>query len=219
MSQRGDERLNETGTGREVEQEPAGAGTDTVPDEAFPGGGALDSDREASDRESTGGESVDQLQDRLLRVAAEFENYKKRRQRETEDLLRYGYESLARDLLPVLDSFERAIESSEATREYGAFHDGIVMILDQLREVMRRHGIERLEPQGEVFDPHTHEAVGVINHDGFEPGHIAEVLEPGYRIHERVLRAPRVLVTGEKDGPDTADSAPDESAGPAAEDA
>jgi len=143
--------------------------------------------------------TVGQLEDRLLRIAAEFENYKKRRQRETEDLLRYGYESLARDLLPVLDSFERAIQSSEQTREYDPFHDGIVMILAQFREVMRRHGVERIEPVGEAFDPHTHEAVGVIPDSALEPGHIAEVLEPGYLMHERVIRAPRVLVTQEPD--------------------
>ncbi len=166
--------------------------------------GAEPADRAGSPAE----EAARELEERLLRVAAEFENYKKRRARETEDLLRYGYESLARDLLPVLDSLERAISSSEGVRDYDAFHDGVVLILEQFREAMRRHGIERLEPRGELFDPHAHEAVGVMPHPDLEPGHIAEVLEPGYRMHDRVLRAPRVLVTHETDEASGADEPP-----------
>lgn len=134
------------------------------------------------------------LEDRLLRTVAEFENFKKRRQRETQDLLRYGDEALIRELLPVLDSFERAILSSEGVRDYDAFHDGILLILQQFQEVLRRTGVERISPEGEVFDPHWHEAVGVCHHDDIEPEHIAEVVEPGYRLHDRMIRPAKVLV-------------------------
>jgi len=135
-----------------------------------------------------------EMEDRLLRATAEFDNYKKRRQRESEELLRYGHETLIRELLPVLDSFERAIVSSEGTRDYQAFHDGIELILQQLSEVLRQAGVERMSPEGELFDPHRHEAVGVCSHEEIEPEHIATVVEPGYEMHGRVVRAPKVMI-------------------------
>ena len=140
------------------------------------------------------------LHDRLLRVSAEFENYKKRRQKESMDLLRFGHEALIRDLLPVLDSFERAISSSEGTRDYDAFHDGILLILQQLHEVLKNAGVERLSPDGERFDPNWHEAVGVCPHDEIAPDHVATVVEPGYRLHDRVIRPARVMVVSHPAG-------------------
>jgi len=151
---------------------------------------------EKTDVEETVPEEVQfaEMQDRFLRVSAEFENYKKRRQRETQDLLRFAHESLIRDLLPVMDSFERAILSSEGTRDYDAFHDGILLILQQLHEVLNNAGVERVSPEGELFDPNWHEAVGVCPHDEIEPDHVASVIEPGYRLHDRVIRPARVMV-------------------------
>jgi molecular chaperone GrpE len=140
------------------------------------------------------GELAD-LQDRLLRTAAEFDNYRKRQQREQEEILLYRYEPLVRELLPVLDSFERAIRSSEGLRDYQAFHDGVEMIMGQLREVLRRAGVEREEPEGEPFDPHRHEAVAAMPSEDVEADHIAMVVEPGYRLHDRVVRAARVVVS------------------------
>ncbi|MFC1595418.1 nucleotide exchange factor GrpE [Gemmatimonadota bacterium] len=137
---------------------------------------------------------IAEMQDRLLRVSAEFENYKKRRQRETNDLLRFAHEALIRDLLPVIDSFERAILSSEGTRDYDAFHDGILLILQQLHEILTSAGVERLSPEGEIFDPNWHEAVGVCPHDKIAPDHVAVVVEPGYRLYDRIIRPARVMV-------------------------
>jgi len=157
---------------------------------------------EAPSNESGAGEEsqLKELHDRLLRVSAEFENYKKRRQRESMDLLRFGHEALIRDILPVLDSFERAISSSESTREYDSFHDGIQLILQQFHEVLNNAGVERLSPDGEIFDPNWHEAVGVCPHDEIEPDHVAEVVEPGYRLHDRVIRPARVMVVSQATG-------------------
>lgn len=140
------------------------------------------------------GEIAD-LQDRLLRTAAEFENYKKRQHREREEFLRYRYEPLVRELLPVLDSFERAIRSSEGARDYQAFHDGVELILNQLGEVLRRAGVEREEPEGEPFDPHRHEAVATMPSEDVEADHIAVVVEPGYHLHDRVVRPAKVVVS------------------------
>ncbi|MFC1499926.1 nucleotide exchange factor GrpE, partial [Candidatus Zixiibacteriota bacterium] len=138
-----------------------------------------------------------ELQDRFLRVSAEFENYKKRRQRETQDLLRFAHESLIRDLIPVVDSFERAISSSEGAREYDAFHDGVLLILQQIHEVLNNVGVERISPEGELFDPNWHEAVGVCPHDEIALDHVATVVEPGYRLHDRIIRPARVMVVSQ----------------------
>ena len=141
-------------------------------------------------------EELMETQDRLLRATAEFENYKKRRQREVEELLRYGHESLVQELIPVLDSFERAILSSEGIRDYEAFHDGVDLILQQLRDVLQRAGVVRIWPEGEEFDPHRHESVGICSHDEIADDHIATVIEPGYEINGRVVRPPKVLIVG-----------------------
>jgi molecular chaperone GrpE len=152
-------------------------------------------------KESDAGADLSELEDRLLRMAAEFENYKKRRARELQELLRFRSEPLVRDILPVLDALERAIRSSEGTRDYQAFHDGVELILQQMRDVLARHAVERDHPEGEPFDPHRHEAVAMVPSEGVAPDHVIEVVEPGYHLHERVVRPARVVVsagTGEK---------------------
>ncbi len=147
---------------------------------------------------------VAELEDRLLRTAAEFENYKKRRTRTDQERLRFAAEPLIRDLVPVLDSFERAIQASERTRDQQAFHDGVEMILQQLRDVLQRHGVERLVPEGEPFDPNLHEAMGMMPHTELEEDRVAAVLEPGYVLNDRVIRPAKVMVSsGDPDGAET----------------
>ena len=140
-------------------------------------------------------EKVAELEDRLLRTAAEFENYRKRLGREQEEWLRFRHEPLVRDLLPVLDALERAIRSSEGTRDYQAFHDGVELIFQQLCEVMARAGVARDEPVGEPFDPHRHEAVATVPDAEVPADHVATVLEPGYHLHDRVVRPAKVVVS------------------------
>lgn len=152
-------------------------------------------------------ERVAELEEQLLRTAAEFENYKKRKARSDQERIRFAAEPLVRDLLPVMDSFERAIQASEGTRDYQAFHDGVEMILQQLRGVLERHGVERLVPEGEVFDPNRHEAMGMMPHQEMEEDRVASVLEPGYLLNERVIRPAKVMVSsgtpeGEEQGGD-----------------
>jgi molecular chaperone GrpE len=151
-------------------------------------------------------EQVADLEDRLLRTAAEFENYRKRLNRERDEWLRYRHEPLVREILPVLDSLERAIRSSEGTRDYQAFHDGAELILQQLRDVLQRAGVERDDPAGEVFDPHRHEAVATIPDEAVPADHVAEVIEPGYQLFERVVRPAKVVVS--LGGSENADSEP-----------
>lgn len=141
------------------------------------------------------GERIRELEERLLRLAAEFDNYRKRRQREQEDLVRFCTEGLVGGLVPVLDALDRAISAGEGTRDYQAFHDGVVLIRQQLAEVLQRHGVEREVPKGETFDPNRHEAVAAIPHEEVEEDHIVTVVEPGYVLNGRVVRPAKVVVS------------------------
>lgn len=135
------------------------------------------------------------LKDRLLRTAADYENSKKRLLKEREEFVKFSQESLLRDLLPILDNFERALahleDSSEANLKNIAA--GIQMVFKQFREVLKAQGLNHFKTVGETFDPHHHEAVGFVQEAGKED-EIVEEVEPGYRLHDRLLRAAKVRV-------------------------
>ena len=138
---------------------------------------------------------IAELEDRYLRLIAEFDNFRKRRQREMEDLARYCTEGMVVELLPVLDALDRAIASSEGIRDYQAFHDGVVLILQQFSEVLRRQGVEREEPVGLPFDPNRHEALAARAHDQVEEDCVIQVVEPGYVLNGRVVRPAKVVIS------------------------
>jgi molecular chaperone GrpE len=138
---------------------------------------------------------IAELEDRYLRLVAEFDNFRKRRQREMEDLARYCTEGLLSELVPVLDALDRAIASSEGIRDYQAFHDGVVLILQQFSEVLRRQGVEREEPVGLPFDPNRHEALAARAHDEVEEDCVIQVVEPGYVLNGRVVRPAKVIIS------------------------
>lgn len=129
----------------------------------------------------------------LQRCRAEFENYQKRFKRELEAERQYASAGLARDILPVLDSLERAL----ATQPPGPMNpltEGVVLVRVQLLDVLRRSGVTAFEPLGEMFDPTVHEAVRQQHKPEVPPGTIIEVVEPGYRMHDRILRPAKVVI-------------------------
>jgi molecular chaperone GrpE len=140
-------------------------------------------------------ERLAELEDRYLRLVAEFDNFRKRRQREMEDLARFCTEGLVAELVPVLDALDRAIASSEGIRDYQAFHDGVVLIMQQLSEVLRRGGVEREEPVGLPFDPSRHEALAALPHEEIEEDCVIQVVEPGYVLNGRVVRPAKVVIS------------------------
>jgi len=145
------------------------------------------------------------LNDRILRLAAELENTRRRAEREKQDASRYAIASFARDLLAVADNFERAIAvapepADEATE---AFLTGVKMNERMLAAALARHGVRRLAPEGEKFDPNLHQAVAQAPTPGVPAGHVAAVAQPGFVIGDRVLRAAMVVVsTGEPEPAD-----------------
>jgi molecular chaperone GrpE len=136
----------------------------------------------------------DQFLNLLQRSRADFENYQKRLQRELSQERRYAFGPLVLDLLPALDNLDRAMQAASKAKETGPLVQGVAMVQSQVLEMLKRHGITRIEAKGKPFDPNTHEAVMQQPSKGAAPGTILEVLEEGYMIHDRVLRPAKVVV-------------------------
>jgi len=134
---------------------------------------------------------ADEFRDRYLRTLADFENFRKRAEREKDDFRRYALVGVIRDVLPVIDNFERALEHAEEGDE---FHKGVALIYKQFFEVLQRHGLRTIADSGVRFDPNIHEAV-VREEDPSVPSHtVVAVLQKGYFLHDRLLRPAMVKV-------------------------
>ncbi|MEX1310495.1 MAG: nucleotide exchange factor GrpE [Candidatus Sulfomarinibacteraceae bacterium] len=151
---------------------------------------------------------LDELRDIHLRKLAEFDNFRKRTERERVEIKRHANEDLVRELLPVLDNFERALEHGSET-DSGAFHEGVEMIAKQLWDTLERQGVEIVDPMGQKFSPEFHEAVHRVEDDSMEPGTIASVLAKGYLFNGRLVRPAMVGVVA--DAPKVADAVPEPS--------
>ena len=136
--------------------------------------------------------------DKWLRAVADLDNVRKRARRDVDSAQARGIAKLARELLPALDSFERALAAAEAQPENRDHHltDGIRLVQTELLAALARVGIEPDSPKGERFDPHRHEAVAQQPADGAEQGTIIEVYSAGYRYGDDVLRPAKVVVAG-----------------------
>jgi len=135
---------------------------------------------------------LEALRDKLLRSAADYDNAKKRLAKERDEFVRFSQERLLRDLLPVLDNFERALAHADSVGGQGV-GAGIRMIWKQLLEHLTAHGLKRFSSEGRPFDPHFHEALEETEEEGPEGIVIKEILA-GYLLHDRVLRPAKVKV-------------------------
>lgn len=134
---------------------------------------------------------ADDFRDRYLRTLADFENFRKRSEREKNDFQRYALAGLIRDLLPVLDNFDRGLDHAEEGDE---FHKGMALIYKQLFDVLQRHGLKPITESGVRFDPNIHEGVVRVE-DSSVPSHtVVEVMQKGYFIHDRLIRPAMVKV-------------------------
>ena len=126
------------------------------------------------------------------RVQAEFENYRTRAVREQERLVAHAHERLVRELLPILDDLERAIEAAERHEE-AKLVDGVKLVEQSLRRALAKEGLVEIETEG-AFDPHVHEALLTKPGDGADSGAVLEVVQRGYRVGDRVVRPAKVIV-------------------------
>ena len=164
----------------DTEAEPADVTVEDVPAEA--------------DKTAELEAQLQEKNDRILRLQADFENFRRRTAKEKEELAAVITQNLLTDLLPLLDNFERAMTVEQTDGE--AFQKGVEMIFTQLREVMEKHGLENIEAEGAPFDPNIHQAVMRVENPDVEDGTITQVLQKGYQAKGRVIRPAMVQVAG-----------------------
>lgn len=148
----------------------------------------------AIDPQVAAAEEMQRLRDQLLRTAADFDNYRKRSRREIEDAERRGRETTLRELLPVFDNLERAIDSAKHAQDLAAVAQGVEMVLRIFHDSAAKLGLERLSVLGERFDPALHDAVQQQESAEHAPGTILSELIPGYRLEGRLVRPAMVVV-------------------------
>ena len=141
-----------------------------------------------------------ELKDRLLRTLAEMENLRKRTEREVADARLYGNATFARDVLAVADNMQRALDAmGPELRESGdakakSLIEGVELTERELLKVLEKHGVKKFSPEGEKFDPNVHQAMFEMEHPELPPGHVAQVMQAGYMLGDRVLRPAMVAV-------------------------
>ncbi len=141
--------------------------------------------------EGASSDEAQQFKDRYLRTLADFENFRKRSEREKTDFYKYAMAGVLKDILPVLDNFDRALDHAEQGDE---FHKGILLIYKQLFDALQKHGLKPIDESGVKFDPNIHEAV-LREEDSSVPSHtVTGVLQKGYFLHDRLLRPAMVKV-------------------------
>ena len=150
------------------------------------------------------------LRERLMRTLADFDNYRKRTDREKQTLRRMANFDVFKDFLGVFDNFERAMESSGSTED---LKQGLKMIVRQHEEILRRHGVERIEAVGKAFDPTVHEAVAREESAGVEVPTVTREMQKGYLLHDRLLRPAMVFVAMPASEPEDSADASEEADG------
>ncbi len=161
-------------------------------------------------------EEVDQLRDRIreleekvrklenvakssnirsAELQRELEYMKERYRRDLEEQRKYGYEKLALDILQILDNFERALEAATITRDFNSLLKGVELIYSELRKILEKYDIREIDVEGKEFDPYLAEAVETMPTGEYPPNTVVKVLQKGYRLHDKVIRPARVVVS------------------------
>ena len=174
-----------------AEEQPVEEVTET---EAEPAEGTVEDVPVEEDKAAMLEAQLKEKDDRILRLQADFENFRRRTAKEKEELAAVITQNLLTDLLPLLDNFERAMAVEQSDVE--AFQKGVEMIFTQLREVLDKHGLENIEAKGQPFDPNIHQAVMRVANPDVEDGTITQVLQKGYQAKGRVIRPAMVQVAG-----------------------
>jgi molecular chaperone GrpE len=154
--------------------------------------------REEERRQPARGGEAAELHDRLLRLQADFENFRKRTLKEKEEAFRYGHQNIVKDLLPTVDNLERAIEHARGsqTGDLEGLLQGVELVLRELLGILEQHGLVVIEAEGQTFDPAVHEAMTQQIDESVPANTVMQVFQKGYRLRDRLLRPARVMVSG-----------------------
>ncbi len=146
-------------------------------------------------------ESTSQMntyKDQLLRLAAEFENFRKRTEAEKTDFVKYSHEKILKDLLPILDDFERALSNGKKNTDFDSFYKGVEMIYQKLQKVFEEKGVKPIDSLGKEFDVMYHDVLMQMQKPGVPPHTVIEEVERGYTLHGKVIKHAKVIVAADQ---------------------
>ncbi|HTT75472.1 MAG TPA: nucleotide exchange factor GrpE [Candidatus Binataceae bacterium] len=186
----------------------APASADATAGATVPGGTAAAAESQAgSEIEQLRGQQaakdreISELKDKYLRALAEMDNVRKRARQQSEETVRVQRENLLRDLLPIVDNLERALEAARGGANRQSITEGVEMVLRSIHDLLRTHGVIPIAAVGQQFDPQVHEAVDHVSSEEHPPNTVVSEFHRGYLIGERMLRPARVSVSkGDTDG-------------------
>jgi len=158
------------------------------------------------DELATARAEAQQKQELYLRAMAEMDNLRKRQQREKEDLTKFCNENILREILPVIDNLERAIEHAGEQAEVNGLLEGVEMTLNQFNHVLKKFGVETISAKGERFNPDHHQAMGQLETHEVEANHVVQELQKGYLLNNRLLRPAMVMVARTPPNADNAET-------------
>lgn len=138
---------------------------------------------------------VEEHQQKVLRTQADFDNFRRRTRQEKEEKAKYASQNLIEQLLPVLDNFERALDSSKTSNDFEALAKGVDMIFRQIDQLMDQEGLKRMETVGQPFNPDFHQAIMQVESEEYEEGYIVEEVQKGYMLKDKVIRPAMVKVS------------------------
>jgi molecular chaperone GrpE len=140
---------------------------------------------------------VETYKDQLLRRAAEFDNYKRRTERESRTFVQYANEQLITDILPALDDFARSLQAGKEQNDFDSFYKGVELTYTKLIKILETRGVKVIESVGKPFDVHYHEAIMQMPKEGVAPNIVLQETERGYMLNEKVIRHAKVIVSSE----------------------
>jgi molecular chaperone GrpE len=183
--------------------EPPAASTDSKPESGAKAADSAPKPDSPVDPLAEAKAEAARMKDQWVRTAADFDNYRKRARKEVEDARKSGREDLLKDLLPVFDNLERAIQSAQRATEVKPVADGLAMVVKQFVDVVGRAGITKVTTVGASFDPQVHEAIQQVETDEHPPGTVVSEIQPGYMQGDRLVRAAMVVVAKPKSSAET----------------
>lgn len=151
-----------------------------------------------------------EAEDKQLRLTAEFENFRRRTMKEKQDTFKYGHQNLVKDLLATVDNLERAVVHVEGNKDgdFQSLLQGVELVQRELLGVLQKHGVERIEADGQLFDPAVHEAMAQVPNEDVAENTVIQVLQTGYMLRDRMLRPSRVVVSKAAETGSEQDQAP-----------
>lgn len=181
-------KLNDNVDQDQCQEEASAEQTEQVQEDAVPEEASLEIQRLLAE--------VEEHKQRLLRTQADYDNFRRRTQKEKEELGKYASAKLITELLPVVDNFERALNTTSDNAEVASYAKGVEMILRQFEGVLQAEGLTAMETVGQPFNPEYHQAIMQVESEDHEEGIVVEELQKGYLLKDKVLRPAMVKVSG-----------------------